>query len=303
MMGKVLATPWRATVIGALLVALLLTAACGGSDTSDSGGASSGDDVVAQSNDDALADLGGGSDPDVPSISERKITLSATVRLRVDDIPTAVQQVEDIAAARAGFVSSSDVSIDSGEDEREQTATMKIRVPAASYTEVIRELRGIAARVDSESSLATEVTDEYTDLQSRLRNLEASEARYLDLLNRAQTVDEILAVQDRVNSTRLEIEQVQGRLNVLNDLTALATIGIEMRLPPLVASSQNDGWAEEAVQTSWEATQTAVEVIGTITIATLFLLPWVLIPVLVVAVVWRLFGRRIAATMERISKI
>jgi hypothetical protein len=303
MMGKVLATPWRATVIGALLVALLLTAACGGSDTSDSGGASSGDDVVAQSNDDALADLGGGSDPDVPSISERKITLSATVRLRVDDIPTAVQQVEDIAAARAGFVSSSDVSIDSGEDEREQTATMKIRVPAASYTEVIRELRGIAARVDSESSLATEVTDEYTDLQSRLRNLEASEVRYLDLLNRAQTVDEILAVQDRVNSTRLEIEQVQGRLNVLNDLTALATIGIEMRLPPLVASSQNDGWAEEAVQTSWEATQTAVEVIGTITIATLFLLPWVLIPVLVVAVVWRLFGRRIAATMERISKI
>jgi hypothetical protein len=260
--------------------------------------------VRSQGNVDSVADQGsGGSDPDVPSISERKITLSATVRLRVDDIPAAVQQIEDIASARAGFVSSSDVSIASGEDDREQTATMKIRVPAASYTEVIRELRGIAARVDSESSLATEVTDEYTDLQSRLRNLEASEARFLDLLNRAQTVDEILAVQDRVNSTRLEIEQVQGRLNVLNDLTALATIGIEMRLPPLVASSQNDGWAEEAVQTSWEATQTAVEVIGTITIATLFLLPWVLIPVLVVAVVWRLFGRRIAATMERISKI
>jgi hypothetical protein len=260
--------------------------------------------VVVQSNSDSVTHANGpASEPDVASISERKITLSATVRLRVDDIPAAVQQVEDIAAAQAGFVSSSDVSIDSGEGDSEQTATMKIRVPAASYTEVIRELRGVAVRVDSESSLATEVTDEYTDLNSRLRNLQASEARYLDLLNRAQTVDEILAVQDRVNSTRLEIEQVQGRLNVLNDLTDLATISIEMRLPPLVASSQNDGWAEEAVQTSWDATKTAVEVFGTLAIATVFLLPWVLIPVLLVAVVWRLFGRRIAATMERISKI
>jgi hypothetical protein len=281
-----------------------MAAACSGGDSSDSGAPPPGDDVAVQNNSDPLADPGGaGSDPDVPSVSERKITLSATVRLRVDDIPAAVRQIEDIAAARAGFVSSSDVSIASGDDEREQTATMKIRVPAAAYTEVIRELRGIAAQVDSETSLATEVTDEYTDLQSRLRNLEASEARYLDLLNRAQTVDEILAVQDRVNSTRLEIEQVQGRLNVLSDLAALATISIEMRLPPLAASSQNDGWAEQAVQASWEATQTAVEVIGTITIATLFLLPWVLVPVLVAAVAWRLFGRRIAATMERISKI
>ncbi len=225
------------------------------------------------------------------------------MRLRVDDIPAAVRQVEDIAAARAGFVSSSDVSIESGDDDREQAATMKIRVPAASYTEVVRELRGIAAQVDSESSQATEVTDEYTDLQSRLRNLQASEARYLELLNRAQTIDEILAVQDRVNGSRLEIEQVQGRLNVLNDLTDLATILIELRLPPLVASSESNGWAEEAVQTSWEVSQTAVKVFGTIAIATAFLLPWLLIPALVVAVAWRLFGRRIAATVERISKV
>lgn len=262
------------------------------------------DDKVAQINSDAILRSNGPvADPNAPSVSERKITLSATVRLRVDDIPVAVRQIEDIAAARAGFVSGSEVSIDSGEDDGEHTAAMTIRVPAASYTEVVRELRGIAAQVDSESSLATEVTDEYPDLQSRLRNLGAAEARYLELLNRAETVDEILSVQDRVNNTRLEIEQVQGRLNVLNDLTALATISIEMRLPPLVASSQGSGWAEQAVETSWEATQTAVEVFGTLAIATVFLLPWLLIPALVVAVAWRLFGRRIASTMERISKI
>jgi hypothetical protein len=74
--------------------------------------------------------------------------------------------------------------------------------------------------------------------------------------------------------------------------------------PPLpVVSAADRGWAEEAVRTSWEATQTAVQVFGTIAIATAFLLPWLLIPALVAAGAWRLFGRRITATVDRISKL
>lgn len=304
MSGNVLNAPWRATAIGALLLALILAAACGGGDASSGGDqGSSGDAFRVQSDAEPAVEPDGDSGPEAPAISERKITLSATVRLRVDDIPSAVQEIEDIAAARGGFVSGSDVLVDAGDDDSEQAATMTIRVPAASYTEVVREIRGLASQVDSETSRATEVTDEYTDLQSRLRNLEAAEARYLELLDRAQTVDEILAVQDRVNSTRLEIEQVQGRLNVLNDLTNLATITVELRLPPPVVSTASRGWADEAVRTSWEATQTAVEVFGTIAIATAFLLPWLLIPALVAAGAWRLFGRRIASLMSRLSRI
>jgi hypothetical protein len=297
----ILSKPWRATAIGALLPGLLLAAACGGGDTSGGDGAPPGEDSRVQQSGSRASD--GVNDPEQSITSERKITLGATVRLRVEDIPQAVGQIEDIAAARGGFVSGSDVAVDSAASEREQVATMTIRVPAASYTEVIRELRGLASQVDSETSRATEVTDEYTDLQSRLRNLQATEARYLELLGRAQTVDEILAVQDRVNSTRMEIEQVQGRLNVLNDLTALATISVELRLPPLIATDGGGGWATEAVQRSWDATQTLVAVFGTIAIGTAFLLPWLLIPALVGAVAWRVFGRRIVATVDRISKL
>jgi hypothetical protein len=180
---------------------------------------------------------------------------------------------------------------------------MRIRVPAAAYNSVIRELRGIASQVESEGSQATEVTDEYTDLEARLRNLQATEARYLELLGRAETIDEILTVQDRVNAVRLEIEQVQGRLNVLNDLSDMATISIELLLPPASAVADNDGWAEEAVERSWQATLAAVEVFGTLAIAAVFVTPWLLIPALMVAVFWRIFGRRIAATMDRISRM
>jgi hypothetical protein len=285
-----------------------LAAACGSGDSTDQGQSESGGQKGAPLSDgDSVADVGGddgGSDPNLPSTAERKITLSATIRLRVDDIPSAVQTIEDIAADRGGYVSDSEVSAGPKENNDRDVSTMRIRVPAAAYTSVIRELRGLATTVDSEGSQATEVTDEYTDLQARLRNLQATEARYLELLGRAATIDEILTVQDRVNGVRLEIEQVQGRLNVLNDLTDFATISIELRLPPLVAANgDNEGWAQEAVETSWEATRLALQVFGTIAIASAFLLPWLLIPALMVAGAWRLFGRRLASAMERISRL
>jgi uncharacterized protein DUF4349 len=287
---------------------LVLAAACGGGDSTDRGTDESGIQGGAPLGDgDSVSDAGGddgGSDPNLPTTAERKITLSATIQLRVDDIPAAVQTIEDIAADRGGYVSDSEVSAGPSEENDRGVSTMRIRVPAASYTSVIRELRGLATTVDSEGSQATEVTDEYTDLQARLRNLQATEARYLELLARAETIDEILTVQDRVNGVRLEIEQVQGRLNVLNDLTDFATISIDLRLPPLVATSgESEGWAQQAVETSWEATRLALQVFGTIAIATAFLLPWLLVPALVVAGSWRLFGRRISATVERISRL
>jgi hypothetical protein len=178
-----------------------------------------------------------------------------------------------------------------------------IRVPAESYSRVIRQLRDVASEVESESSQATEVTEEYTDLQARLRNLHATEQRYIELLALATTIDQILPVQDRINSTRLEIEQVQGRLNVLDDLTALATITVELRLPPVSARADDKGWAEEALSTSWEATKDALMVLGTVAIASAFILPWIVIGGLVFTGGWRLVGRRLSDALGKLYRL
>jgi hypothetical protein len=308
-MHRDLKLPRRALATGALLLALL-AAACGGVDDANEGGSAPDEaGVVIQdgsdaSNADAVAHNNGpfGSETGRPSVSDRKITRDATLRLRVEDITGAVTRVEDIAAEFGGFVSSSEVAV-SGEDEAEQTASIKIRVPATSYNAVIRELRGMASKVDSESSQATEVTEEYTDLQARLRNLEATEARYIELLAVAKTIDEILPIQDRINSTRLEIEQAQGRLSVLNDITELATITVQLSLLPVSARGGDQGWAEEALSTSWETTQDALTVVGTLAIASAFILPWIVIPGLVFGGAWRVFGRRIVDLVNRLSRI
>jgi hypothetical protein len=241
----------------------------------------------------------------LPQLVDRKIIRTARLELEVEKVSAAVVEVEDVAVAAGGFVSASNVFIDApsdsdgGDDEaprRTETATVTIRVPAEAYRSVMSQLRGVAEEVKSESSEASEVTEEYTDLQARLRNQEATEAQLLELLTRAETIPDILTVQDRISQVRLEIEQVQGRINVLDNLTDLATITVQLAafVPSAEEAGGEQGWAAEAWDAAWEGSQTAAVVLGTVAIVGGVVLLWLAIPALVIAIAWRRFGWRLS---------
>jgi hypothetical protein len=239
---------------------------------------------------------------DAPSIVDRKITRTANLELTVDNVLDSVQAIQSIATSAGGFVSSSNLAVTRRDDDGGvQRATMKIRVPAAAYSDVLDQLRGVANEVLGLNEEATEVTEEYTDLQSRLRNLETTEQRYLDLLNRAETIPDILSLEDRLNDVRGQVEQAQGRINVLNDLTDLATISITLLPPSAVPGEDGKGWVEDAWDTSWDASKEVLVVVGSIAIATVVFLPWFLVPAVIGLVAWRFFGRRVTELANKIS--
>jgi len=159
---------------------------------------------------------------------------------------------------------------------------------------VIGQLRSMAEQVKSESSEASEVTEEYTDLQARLRNQEATEAQLLELLNKAETIPDILAVQDKVSQVRLEIERVQGRINVLDSLTSMATITVELAAFVPQERGGDQGWAANAWDVAWEGSQITVVVLGSTAIVGAMVLAWLAIPALVIAFVWWRFGKRLS---------
>jgi len=305
---------WRGLAIPAIVAGVLIVAACGGQtdntayNDGDNGLAAGG---AAAPNENAPLEVPGGSDQSLPqaNVQDRKIVRNATLNLQVENIAAAVQQIEDAAGAAGGFVSSSNVFVSNTEEtvdsaERTQTASVTIRVPADAYSSVMSQLRGIAKETVAETSDASEVTEEYTDLQARLRNLEATEGRYLELLARAVTIDEILTVQDRLNTVRLEIEQVTGRINVLNSLTDFATITVRLSLPAAVAEAggDNQNWVEEAWNASWETSQDAMVVLGTVAIVSGVFVAWMTIPALVLFVLWRIFGRRITELARKLNQ-
>jgi hypothetical protein len=185
------------------------------------------------------------------STLDRKIVQTASLELTVEEVGSSFEEVSRIATAAGGFVASSTFS----RADDQQVASVTIRVPATQYQDVLRQLRGLALEVENESSQANDVTEEYTDLSSRLRNLEATEAQYLLLLGEAKDIGEILQVQDRLNSTRSEIEQVKGRLNLLDNLTDLATVTVHLRTDtaPVIEPGTGGVNPADAARGAWDA--------------------------------------------------
>lgn len=296
-------------VLPAIVIALIV-AGCSGESPVGNGGAREGDSLSGTESGDSVGDVAatdaggpeaGGGLP-LPSQLDRKIVRTANLELEVEDVSAAVREVEGAAVAAGGFVSESNVFIDQPEPDdggsveaprRTQTATVTIRVPAGEYGGVMERLRGIAKQVRSERSEASEVTEEYTDLEARLRNLEATEASYLELLTRAGEIPDILLVQDRLSQVRLEIEQVQGRINLLDNLTDLATITIQLSLPAAAVGGGGKNWAQKAWDVAWEGSQETAKALGSITIVGGVALLWLAIPALVGFAAWRRFGWRL----------
>lgn len=167
----------------------------------------------------------------LPSTLDRKIIQTATLEITTEEVSKKFEDVGNIAAASGGFIASSSF----GTAGEKQTASVTIRVPGENYQRALGELRKLG-EVKSEQSGANDVTEEYTDLQSRLRNLNATEAQYVQFLLKAQSINEVLTVQDRLNATRAEIEQVQGRINLVEHQTDLATITVHLD-PPVIAKT------------------------------------------------------------------
>ena len=259
---------------------LLLAAGCsdagGGGSAADSGGESSAPPAEAPGDSgDALRDAGGAivsggndgapapeSDPALQGLLDRKIVQTTSVDLDVEEVGRNFQDIVRIADAAGGFVASSTFS----NVDDEQVADVTIRVPGDQYQRVLAEIRGMG-EVAQESSDANDVTEEYTDLQARLRTLQATEQRYIELLAQAQNINDILVVQDRLDSVRGQIEQVQGRINVLDHLTELATITVHLR--PLAVAVDGGGTVGplEAAQNAWEASLDSLRAVATVVLA------------------------------------
>ncbi len=290
------------------LVAVLLAAACGGSkmastgekaSSSDTSGPTMGDKALVGLSERAMPDgrnvagapqsgagadgavTGGDANPaQLPSQLDRKIIQTATLDITVDAVSRNFEDVGNVAVGLGGFVASSQF----GNEGDRQTASITIRVPGDKYQDALVQLRKLG-EVQGEQSGANDVTEEYTDLQSRLKNLQSIEAQYVELLQRAENINEVLTVQDRLNATRGEIEQVQGRINLLDHQTELATITVHLAPPIAAATGPSDSGSDSPLDVAADSFQASLAVLlGIATVAlAVAAFSWWLVPVAIVA--------------------
>ena len=160
-------------------------------------------------------------------VSQRRIIVrTANMVIVVDEIQAAIDEISRMADVLGGWVVSTDRS-------RKHDGSVSIRVPAANLDLAIEKLRELAKDVETEITTSQDVTDEYYDLQSRLKNQQATEAALIRLLDRAENVEHALAVQRELSNVQENVERLLGRIKLLEETSAFSLITVSLRLAPM----------------------------------------------------------------------
>jgi hypothetical protein len=177
--------------------------------------------------------------PTQPAVTERKIIRNAELQLEAVSPEEAQSKITQIVENKGGFVITSTQRSSSSEVSVRDNVSMTVRVPAEKFTETINEIRQTASRVTVETITVQDVTEEFVDIQARLRAKKALEEQFLEIMKRTTSVADALNVQKELGNVRGEIEQVEGRLRFLENQTSLSSINIEIRTPGTFSASSS----------------------------------------------------------------
>lgn len=225
---------------------------------------------------------------------QRIVIKSATLSITVENVSEKVASITAIAEDMGGWVVSSIVR---GNDES-RSGTISIRVPAEQFNHVIESIKLDAEKVNSEQINGQDVTEEYTDLQSRLRNLQAAESQMQTFLEDAQDTDDVLRIYNELVSLRGEIEVAQGRINLLQDSASYSSISVS------IAEVSDDDDADEDEDNPWKPGETIGNAFDSLVVALRAVVDvtiWLLIFAAPLAIVvgvpgwlgWRFVGKRL----------
>jgi len=244
---------WMVVVMIGLAASLTLAACSGldsdgagdaeGADDSSGGGAESApeeaavDELAQAGTDYRVADSSGG--PSRPGglgslqvdlgaedsvFGSPKVIKNGQVELRVerDTFGDSVDEVMLLARRFGGSVQST--AIDDSGDGR---GTVIVRVPSDRFEDALTELRDIG-RIESQFVDTQDVTDEFVDLEARIRNARTAERVLLNLMNEATNIADTIRVQNQLERVQENIERMRGRLRVLEDQTSFSTLAVDV---------------------------------------------------------------------------
>ncbi|MGQ9458439.1 MAG: DUF4349 domain-containing protein [Anaerolineae bacterium] len=213
---------------------------------------------------------------------ERMLIRTAQLSITVTDTAKAVQEAKAVAEGLGGYVTSSQMY---KQGER-LYATMVLRVPAERFDDALDQIKALAVEVERESVQGTDVTEEYVDLQARLRNLELTEKELQQLLTevreRTQKAEDVLAVYRELTEIRGQIEQLKGRMQYLERQVDFS--GIDLNIAPHVLSTPvvEPGW--KPLVTLREASRSLVKALQWLVDAAIWLVVFLLPTLILVAI-------------------
>ena len=171
---------------------------------------------------------------------DRKIIRNADITIEVNSTTEAQHRVTSIAEAHGGFVVTSESKQRESVDPSQRTLDFKlvVRIPFDQFGDSLDQIRKLAGNVPEEKTNGQDVTEEFIDLEARIKTQKALELQFMQIMRQAGKVEDALEVQRQLADVRTEIEKLEGRKRFLENRSGLATITVNIQAPkPAIATT------------------------------------------------------------------
>ena len=230
--------------LSALLLAVLLLAACNRNPNESQAGYE--DEVYAPAtykNEEVVADQ-----PQVREAVERKLIKEGTLQFETDELEKTHAHIEALLNKYGGYLA---------EDAQEKgynriMHNLVIRIPASNFDQFVAALSNGITYFDEKRIGIHDVTENYVDLEARLKTKKELEKRYLQLLEKANNVEDILNIEREIANLRSDIEAMEGRFRVMQNQIAYATLHINYYVKEIEVAHGNGYRFKRALQEGWE---------------------------------------------------
>ncbi|MFD4879797.1 DUF4349 domain-containing protein [Streptomyces sp. NPDC058420] len=231
--------------LAALLLAssLALAGCSGGASDKSSSASDAGENAKAAAPDTARQEGAAGSGnarntKAVPKLTASSIIRTASLSVRVKDVPKALDEARTTTENAGGFVGNESTTRDGQGHEHTQVV---LRVPSDRYDEVLADLEG-AGKLLQRTAKAQDVTDQVVDVESRIASQRASVARVRELMDRATKLSDVVELEGELSTRESDLEALLAQQASLKDRTSLATITLSLSQTPVAkAAAKDDG--------------------------------------------------------------
>jgi len=165
--------------------------------------------------------------------ADRKIIRNANLTMEVKSTSDMQHKVTSIAESHGGFVVTSESKQREDADPEKRTLDIKlvVRIPSERFGSALDQIRGLANTLREENVTGQDVTEEFIDLEARIRTQRALELQFLEIMKQARKVEDALEVQRQIADVRTDIEKLEGRKRFLENRASLSTIVVALEGP------------------------------------------------------------------------
>ena len=265
---------WRAGVIAGLVAVAGALAGCssndayGGADTALAGPAAPAGGVAAQ-------DATKGSEAAAPAADTRSLIITGSLYITVKDPLVAADRAAGIVSSAGGRVDARNETAPQGRDGG--SASLTLRIPGDRLDGVVNDLRALGT-VDHFATEARDVSTEVTDLDAKISTLRASTDRIQGLLLKAESIADIITLENELASRQAELQSLEAQQRGLHDQVSMSTIDLSLTTEPVVVVDDSPRSFWDGLVSGWNA---LVAFLSGVLVVVGVLLPWLALVALV----------------------